>query len=70
MIVNIPFFKNNADVQFIMNEIKKSKCIFSNRWGDLPIWGHILTCMIDKSYYLEDKSIRYYHGSHFSGVNM
>jgi len=70
MIMNVPFFMNNQDVRSILNEIKQSNCIFSNRWGDLPIWGHILTLMIDKSYYLEDKSIRYYHESHYSGVNM
>ena len=25
-----------------MNRVEKSKCVFSNRWGDLPIWGSTL----------------------------
>jgi hypothetical protein len=59
MIVNIPFFKNNIDVINILNQIDKSECVFSNRWGDLPIWGYILSYLIDKKYYIEDKSISY-----------
>ena len=69
MILNIPFFKNNIDVNNILNEIDKSNCIFSNRWGDLPIWGYILSYLIDKSYYKEDKNIIYLHGSHSTKIN-
>jgi hypothetical protein len=69
MILNIPFFKNNIDVNNILNEIDKSNCIFSNRWGDLPIWGYILSYLIDKSYYKEDRNIVYLHGSHSTKVN-
>ena len=69
MILNINFFKNNKDVVNILNEINKSDCIFSNRWGDLPIWGYILSYFIDKTYYIEDKNISYIHGSHSKNVN-
>jgi hypothetical protein len=69
MIVNVPFFNNNLDVTNILTEIDKSDCIFSNRWGDLPIWGYILSYFIDKTYYLEDRSISYIHGSHSATIN-
>jgi len=69
MIINIPFFKNNIHVQNILEEIKNSNCIFSNRWGDLPIWGYILSYLIDKKYYIEDKQISYIHGSHGATIN-
>lgn len=69
MIFNIPFFKNNIHVKKILQEIKNSNCIFSNRWGDLPIWGYILSYLIDNKYYIEDKEISYIHGSHGATIN-
>ena len=64
MIINIPYFSNNEVVMGVLNEIQKSECIFSNRWGDLPIWGYILSLLVDKQYYLLDDTIKYYHESH------
>jgi len=69
MIVNVQYFKNNSDVINILNEIDSSDCIFSNRWGDLPIWGYILSYLIDNNYYIEDKTISYTHGSHVTTIN-
>jgi hypothetical protein len=70
MIVSVPYFRRNREVMHVLKEIKKTGCIFSNRWGDLPIWGHILALLVDPSHYLEDKRIRYFHGSHNLRVNM
>jgi len=64
MVVNIPYFKNNEDVKAVLQEIDKSECIFSNRWGDLPIWGYILCYLIDKNVYKTETGVSYYHGSH------
>ena len=69
MIVNIPYFKNNKTIQQLLDEIKKSNCIFSNRWGDLPIFGYILTYLVNPELYIEDKSIKYYHDSHKIKIN-
>ncbi len=69
MIINIPFFHKNTLVQQILNKIKETNCIFSNRWGDLPIWGYILSYLIDKTHFIEDKSITYFHGSHNTKIN-
>lgn len=69
MILNINFFKNNKDVTNILNEIDLSDCIFSNRWGDLPIWGYILSYLIDKKYYILDTGISYTHESHSKKIN-
>ena len=69
MIINIPFFYYNSTVKEILTIIEKTNCIFSNRWGDLPIWGYILSYLIQKKYYIEDKSIKYLHGSHNKQIN-
>ena len=69
MIVNIPFFVNNNLIRDIHNKLTQSRCIFSNRWGDLPIWGYILSWFIDKQYYIEETSISYWHDSHRSEIN-
>lgn len=37
MVIHINYFNNNETVQQVLNCIKESNCIFSNRWGDLPI---------------------------------
>ena len=64
MILNIQYFRNNNIVRGILSQIKETNCIFSNRWGDLPIWGHILTLLVEPTLYIEDTSISYLHGSH------
>jgi len=69
MVVNIQFFRNEKNVVSILDEIKKSDCIFSNRWGDLPIWGYVLSYFIDKFNYIEDKNISYFHESHSIQIN-
>jgi len=69
MVININYFNNNETVQKVLNLIKNSNCIFSNRWGDLPIWGYILSYLIDQNMYIEDKSIMYIHGSHQKKIN-
>uniref|UniRef100_A0A6C0B7H9 Nucleotide-diphospho-sugar transferase domain-containing protein n=1 Tax=viral metagenome TaxID=1070528 RepID=A0A6C0B7H9_9ZZZZ len=69
MIVNIQYFRNNEDVKNVLYEIDKSECIFSNRWGDAPIWGYILCHLIEKNLYKTDTSISYFHGSLNDRVN-
>ena len=69
MIINIKFFYNNDLIKDVLSKIYGSNCIFSNRWGDLPIWGYILSYLVEQKNYLEDKSISYYHGSHNIQIN-
>jgi hypothetical protein len=63
MVVNIPYFRNNEQINNVLQEIDKSECIFSNRWGDAPIWGYILCYLLDKDLYKIDNSVSYFHGS-------
>ena len=69
MVMNIEFFKNNTVVKKILKEIEESHGIYSNRWGDLPIWGMILSTLIDETHYFENKNISYFHASHNKTIN-
>jgi hypothetical protein len=69
VIINIQYFYHNTIIKKVLEKIKDTNCIFSNRWGDLPIWGYILSYLIDKQYFIEDKNIVYYHGSHAAHIN-
>lgn len=64
MIVNIPYFRGRSMMQRLLERIVESHCVFSNRWGDLAIWGYVLLYLIDKKCYIEDRAISYSHGSH------
>jgi hypothetical protein len=69
MIVNVDFLRNNELINKILKRIDLSHGIYSNRWGDLPIWGMILTTLVDKKHYSECKTISYYHASHNIQIN-
>lgn len=69
MIVNVPYFRSNKKIQDLLSRIDESQCIFSNRWGDLPIWGYLLSYWVDPEHVKEDKTITYHHGSHHTRIN-
>jgi len=55
MIVDVEYFLKNDLVYNFLTDVDNSHGIYSNRWGDLPIWGVILTTLIDEKHYYEDK---------------
>jgi len=69
MIVDIENINKNNLIKLFLKEIDKCGCIYSNRWGDLPVWGLILDLFLNKSEYKEIKEIKYYHGSHNVLIN-
>jgi len=69
MVVNINFIKNNELINRMLKKIDESHGIYSNRWGDLPIWGMILSTLLDDKFYSETKEISYFHGSHKKMIN-
>ena len=69
MIVNIEFIRGNEIINNLLKKIDLSHGIYSNRWGDLPIWGMILSTLVPEKNYSECKSISYYHLSHNVQIN-
>lgn len=68
MILDLDFFKRHEIVQKFLLEIEKSHGIYSNRWGDAPIWGIILLALGGVDFY-ELRDVGYYHASHDHYVN-
>ena len=61
MIVDIQNIRNNLIIKQFLKYIDDSHGIYSNRWGDLPIWGLILSTLIDPKHYSDFKTISYTH---------
>lgn len=69
MIFDMNVIKNNQLINNILNEIDSCGCIYSNRWGDLPIWGMIMSTLFESEKFFCAKNIAYYHGSHHKYIN-
>jgi hypothetical protein len=61
---NMPLLRNNSILKEYIHDVEKSNNIYIYRWGDLPLWGEVLRYMYSVNQYIEDKTIRYFHGSH------
>ena len=68
MIINIKYFLNHNVIQLFLDYIEKSHGIYSNRWGDLPIWGIILSILTPNNLYSNCIDISYIHDVHL--INM
>lgn len=68
VIFDLEYFKNSAIVQKFLTAVDQSHGIYSNRWGDAPIWGIVLFALQEEAFFLCDE-IEYYHGSHNHHVN-
>ncbi len=53
-------------MQDFFGRVDSSQCIFSNRRGDLPIWGSLLLLAGGRRHRF---LLKYEHGSHAFGVN-
>lgn len=63
--LNLQWYRNSSIIRDYTNTVLQSKCIFSNRWGDMPLWGAIAAITNQPSYVI---NIPYYHGSHHKKI--
>jgi hypothetical protein len=68
MLVNLNYFRNHQLVQEFLQEVDNSHGIYSNRWGDAPIWGIIIYLLSGEDFF-ELSDTGYLHGSHNHYVN-
>jgi hypothetical protein len=51
-----------------IQSVKESQKIYSQRWGDSPLWGEVVYHLLDASIQI-DRSLKYFHGSHNRWIN-
>lgn len=69
MVIDCEYFRNNDTLKKFQRKVDESSCIYSNRWGDLPLWGLVLHYFEDAARYEEVRTIGYCHGSHNMIIN-
>jgi hypothetical protein len=61
MFLNLNWYRSNKLLENFDKEVIKSQCIYSGRWGDLPLWG-AKTLLVDTE--LQILNFSYQHLSH------
>ncbi len=69
MVIDCEYFRNNHTFRKFQKKVDESSCIYSNRWGDLPLWGLVLWYFEDAQRYEEVITISYHHRSHGMSIN-
>ena len=67
-LMDADYFRGNEVFISFTRKVNECGCIYINRWGDLPLWGCILSMMGDKILAVNN-NIKYFHGSHSETVN-
>ena len=67
---NLDICRKNSLLLKYIAAIKVSENIYLHRWGDLPLWGEILTYFFTKNQHLATKKIQYFHKSHGEKINI
>jgi hypothetical protein len=62
MMFNLNVIRKDPRFLVVFNEIRESRCIWINRWGDMPLWGATLQLLHFPT--LKMDGFNYYHASH------
>ncbi len=66
---NLTLLRENELLQKYIDKVKESDYIYIYRWGDLPLWGEVLSYLYKPSQHSNTTEIKYYHGSHNTYIN-
>jgi hypothetical protein len=66
MYIDLNWLRNHNVIQAYRQRVEDSQCIYSNRWGDLPLWGAAIYLSKEPRYHLH---LAYFHGTHNTLVN-
>lgn len=64
--LNLDWLRSTPMVTDFMAAVEASKCVYSNRWGDLPLWGSVAALAGGPRHRF---LLRYWHGSHHIMAN-
>jgi len=62
--LNLKELRENVLVQKYIKKVELLDCIYTFRWGDLPLWGEALCYLCNPNSYIKSDKIKYFHGSH------
>jgi len=65
----LSYLRNQPILHKYIESIKETKCIYTKRWGDLPLWGEAIHYILGYSALFIDTNLRYFHESHYCFVN-
>jgi hypothetical protein len=66
--INLTNIRDNEILNKYIKEVDNSGKIYSQRWGDLPLWGEAIHYILGDEK-LKIERIKYYHGSHKRNIN-
>ena len=66
---NLTLLRENELLKKYIDKVKESDNIYLYRWGDLPLWGEVLSYFYHPSQHSKTTQIKYYHGSHNTSIN-
>jgi hypothetical protein len=66
--LNLNKLRNNVILHKYIENADRSDQIYVNRWGDLPLWGQVITHILGPES-LKVTPLRYYHESHNVVIN-
>lgn len=69
MGIRLDKIRANPTVLKYIQAVDDSSHIYHHRWGDLPLWGEVVTYILGEPAMKVDPTIQYYHGSHYRHVN-
>ena len=62
--LNLKALRENDLLQKYIKKVEIMDCIYTFRWGDLPLWGEALFYFCHPNSYSKSNKIKYFHGSH------
>jgi hypothetical protein len=68
-LMDADFYRTSEVFRDFMKAIHESNGIYTNRWGDLPIWGLAMKILGEDQIKMTNKKIVYIHGSFGEVVN-
>jgi len=66
---NLTLLRENELLKKYIDKVKESDNIYIYRWGDLSLWGEVLSYFYNSSQHSNTNEIKYYHGSHNTSIN-
>jgi hypothetical protein len=69
IVMRLDRLRNHERLMYYIQAVDHSNHIYQRRWGDLPLWGEVITYILGDDALILDTTLQYYHISHGICVN-